>query len=91
MELIAYIIQNYRVEEDEIKNSTFTLVVNQEGEETISFNHEQLTLHNCSIRNIISESKVWEKYFNIYHDQEEGGIVVRAQKYQTVRLTKVRE
>jgi len=55
MELIDYVIQCCK--EGEIKDSTVQLVVNQEGEEKISENHSDLILHNCTIRNIVSENK----------------------------------
>jgi len=91
MEPIAYIIHDYLAPEDEEKNSTFYLVVNQEGNETISFSNNQMILHNCSIRSIVGESNSWVKYFDVYHDTKKHGIIVRPLKHQSFQLTKVRE
>jgi len=89
MELIDYVIQCCK--EGEIKDSTVQLVVNQEGEEKISENHSDLILHNCTIRNIVSENKTWKNYFKIYDDDKRKAIVVHALKDIPFKLTKSKD
>ena len=88
MELIDYVIQNYRVGIGEIKESTVHLVVNHEGEEKISIFLDEVILHNCTIRNITSENNSWENYFKIFYDKVQNGVVIRTKLHQAIRLTK---
>jgi hypothetical protein len=91
MELIDFLIQNENVEEREVKKSAVHLVVNQEGEFSISINHGYVILHNCSIRNIVSEDNVWHHYFKIYGDAAQKRVVVSTMMDQVFRITKVKD
>ena len=88
MELISYSIQNFNTFETQEKESKVELVLNQEGAEVISHYQEQTVFHNSTIRNIIAKSDVWKNYFEIYHDKELNGVVVRALKYGQFRFSK---
>lgn len=93
MELIDYLVQIKSDEERVVKRSAVHLIVNQEGEEIISINHDYVVLYNCSIRNIMPDgnSDVWHHYFKIYKDDGENGIVVKSKLQTPFKLTKVKD
>ena len=91
MELIDFLIQVEGAGEQEIKKSTVHLVVNQEGKERMSGDIEHTILHNCSIRNIVSDSNEWHHYFKIYGDGNENTVVVKSKLQHPFRITKIED
>ena len=91
MELINFLIQLDCVGEQETKKSSVNLIVNQEGEELISKHDNYAVLHNCSIRNIVSKSGVWNHYFKIRTGNEENGVVVKCKVQHPFKITKVKD
>jgi len=91
MELINFLIQLDCIGEQETKKSSVNLIVNQEGEELISKHDNYAVLHNCSIRNIVSESGVWNHYFKIHSGNEKNTIVVESRLQHPFKLTKVKD
>lgn len=93
MELIDFLIQVVNSEGQIVKKSAVHLVVNQEGSEEISINHDYVVLHNCSVRNIMpdSNSDEWHHYFRIYKDDGEKGIVVKCKVQFPFKLTKFKD
>lgn len=91
MELIDFLIQIDGVGEQEIKKSTVHLIVNQEGEERISGNNERRILHNCSIRNLVSESSEWHHYFRISNYGNGDGVVVESRLQHPFKISKMKD
>ena len=88
MELICYQIQNDGAVGFERTSSTVNLIVNQNGEESISFSPKRIILHNCSIRNLESISENWNQYFSIFNSSDENSVIIDSNKYQSILLTK---
>lgn len=91
MELICYQIQSDGVVGFEKENSTINLVVNQMGEESISFSPKRVILHNCSMRNLETISDDWNQYFSIFDSSDEKGVVIDSNKYQSIKITKKKD
>ena len=91
MELICYTFQNFNVLPQEIEDSKVQLVVNLDGPEDICVNHGWITLKNCSIRNIVSGSKNWQKYFRIENDEEKNAVLVTALKYGSIKYCRTED
>jgi hypothetical protein len=103
MELIGYVIQNINVDESEVKNSTVCLIVNQDGKENISFkkdgadlisfHQDSVLLLNATVRNLdrATSSVVWNKYFEVYTDENQGGVVVRSLKHKQFSIKKFKD
>jgi hypothetical protein len=91
MELICYEIQNDGAVGFEKENSTINLVVNQMGEESISFSPKRVILHNCSMRNLETISDDWNQYFSIFDSSDEKGVVIDSNKYQSIKITKKKD
>jgi predicted double-glycine peptidase len=88
MKLISYKIQNDEAVGYERENSTIHLVVNQEGEESLSFAPKRVKLHNCSIRNLESLSDNYNEYFSVFDSSEGKNVIIESLKYQSIRITK---
>jgi len=88
MELICYTFQNFSTLPQEIEESKVELVVSLEGKEEILFNHSIITLQNCSIRNIQSNSKNWQNYFKIEEDEQSKSVRIQALKYGTIKYNR---
>jgi len=91
MELICYSFQNFSTLPQEMQDSKVELVVSLEGNEEIFFNHSIITLHNCSIRNILSSSKSWQNYFKIEGDEKSKTVRIQALKYGSIKLTRTKD
>ena len=91
MELICYQIQSDGAVGFEKENSTINLVVNQMGEESISFSPKRVILHNCSMRNLETISDDWNQYFSIFDSSDEKGVVIDSNKYQSIKITKKKD
>ena len=91
MELLCYEIQNDGAVGFEKENSTINLVVNQMGEESISFSRKRVILHNCSMRNLETISDDWNQYFSIFDSSDEKGVVIDSNKYQSIKITKKKD
>ena len=91
MELLCYEIQNDGAVGFEKENSTINLVVNQMGEESISFSPKRVILHNCSMRNLETISDDWNQYFSIFDSSDEKGVVIDSNKYQSIKITKKKD
>jgi hypothetical protein len=89
MELVTYAIEGYLESEDAIKDSIVYLKVNHEGEESVSYFHDSVIVHNCTVNDVLSDSKKWRKYFKIFDCPEENGVVIAVQQYQPFKITKV--
>jgi hypothetical protein len=91
MELICYQIQSDGAVGFEKENSTINLVVNQMGEESISFSPKRVILHNCSMRNLETISDNWNQYFSIFDSSDENSVVIDSNKYQSIKITKKKD
>ena len=78
MELICYSFQNFSTLPQEMQDSKVELVVSLEGKKRSSINFSIITLHNCSIRNILSSSKSWQNYFKIEEDEKDKTVRIQA-------------
>ena len=91
MKQITYKIQNDGAVGFERQNSTIKLVVNQEGEESVTFNNKRIELHNCSIAGLESLCECYNDYFSVFDSTVEKSVIVESIKYNSIRLTKVNE
>jgi hypothetical protein len=91
MELLCYEIQNDGAIGFEREQSTINLVVNQEGEESISFSPQRIKLHNCTMRNLDCKSDAWNQYFSIIENTKAKEITINSNKYQSIKLTKKKD
>ena len=91
MKQITYKIQNDGAVGFERQNSTIKLVVNQEGEESVSFNNKRIELHNCNIVSLESLCECYNDYFSVFDSTIGKSIIVESIKYNSIRITKVNE
>jgi len=91
MEIVSYEIKNDGAVGFEREESTVYLVVNLEGEESISFSPQRITLHNCSIRNFDCKGETWNRYFSIVEKPEEKAIIINSNKYQSIMITREKD
>ena len=91
MKQISYEIQNDGAVGYERQNSTIKLVINQEGEESVTFNNKRIELHNCSIVSLESLCECYNDYFSVFDSTVGKSVIIESIKYNSIRITKVNE
>lgn len=91
MELICYAIQIEGGSRFDVENSKVNLIVNQVGEESITFNDRRIVLHNCDLRNLDCLSDEWEKYFSIFNTADGESVVIEKMCDGALRMTKKKD